>query len=356
VKGHRAGGGWTAWELGLAAVYGLLCAAVGFFAFVEIYFTVTHLVHQWMGDWAWIVPASAEGMFTGLYAGWLLLDLKDTPPRAVTWMLGALLTASAAGSYWLNIYAARGAVPDAIAHVIVVTAFYGQLLFAKILVRRLKVTPEERAAAVTLADAQAHARDMLRSGLGLSWRFRAPVLLRRQLLSGRLPAKVMEAIGSGARYGGATVWEPAVEAWIAAAVTLPERTAEVLRAARAEASAPPPATPSQDPPASTAGTPPGEASGSTAGTAGGTPAASPSQAPVTRGRRLVPAKASDDDLAALIIPLLAEGDVSPTRVVKVIREQAGGRASIGHERAGKVLALAAQQAQRVVSIGDRRQA
>jgi hypothetical protein len=347
---HRNTGSWTFWECTLAAAYGLLCVLVGFFAFIEIYFTVTHLVHPWMGDWAWIVPASAEGMFTGLYAGWLLLDLKDTPPREVTWMLGSLLAASAAGSYWLNIYAARGIVPDAIAHVIVVTAFYGVLVMAKILVRRLRTTPEERAARTALADAQAHARDMLRSGLGFWWRFRAPVLLRRQLRSGRLPAKVTEAVASGARFGGSTVWEPAVETWIAAAVTVPERTAEVLRAARAEASAPPAGTASPEAPAAPAGAPPGgdsETSGGPARTAArGTSAK----------RRLVPSKASDDELAALLVPLLAAGTVGPTRVVKVIREAAGGKASIGHERAVKVLALATSRAQRVVPIGERRQA
>jgi hypothetical protein len=348
------GRAWTPWECALAAVYGLLCIAVGFFAFVEIYFTVTHLVHQWMGDWAWIVPASAEGMFTGLYTGWLLLDLRDTPPRAVTWMLGGLLAASTAGSYWLNIYAARGVVPDAIAHVIVVTAFYGVLLMAKILIRRLRVTPEQRALSVTLADAKAHARDMLRSGLGISWHLRAPVLLRRQLRSGRLPAKVMEAVADGARYGGATVWEPAVEAWVATAVTLPERTAEVLRAARAEASAPPPATPSRDPSEEVAGTPLEEVPATPVGSTAETTSGDPSRGASAKPRRLVPAKASDDELAALITPLLTEGEVSPTRVVKVIREHAGGKASIGHERAGKVLALAAEQACRVVSIGERR--
>lgn len=79
--------------------------------------------------------------------------------------------------------------------------------------------------------------------------------------------------------------------------------------------------------------------------------------PSPRPRRLVPARASDEDLAALLLPLLADGrELTPTGVVKVVREAAGGKHGIGHERAGKVLALATQQASRVVSIGERRQA
>lgn len=53
---------------------------------------------------------------------------------------------------------------------------------------------------------------------------------------------------------------------------------------------------------------------------------------------------------------MAGEEVSPTRVVKIVREAAGGKASVGHDRAGKVLELAQGQAQRVVPIGERRQA
>ena len=174
---------WTGAELFLAYAYALLCPAIGFFAFVEIYQTATHLVHPWFGDWAWIVPLSAEGMFTALYCGWVLLELRDDPPARVRVLLGVFLAACGAASYALQILAARGIVADALAHAIVVTAFFGVLIFGKVLVRRLKVTPAARALEAAMADARQHAIDLVRDRKGRLWRFGVPSLLRRQILA-----------------------------------------------------------------------------------------------------------------------------------------------------------------------------
>jgi hypothetical protein len=141
----------------------------------------------------------------------------------------------------------------------------------------------------------------------------------------------------------AALWEPAVQSWIAAAAALPERTAQVVRAARAAASAPPPEVPAQSLPEV-----PPQSPALPSAIPSATPPAAPRKAPPAGSRkpgRLIPARASDDDLAALLVPRLAAGEeVSTTRVVKLVREAADGRASIGHERAGKVLALARQKA------------
>ena len=111
--------------------------------------------------------------------------------------------------------------------------------FAKTGVRSLLVTDAERDRSHALADARAYAQDILRSALGPFWRWQAPLLLRRQLRSGRLPASVMTAVETC----DAARWERSVETWITAAVVLPERFAGVLAAARAEASQSAPAAP-----------------------------------------------------------------------------------------------------------------
>ena len=213
---HRKG--WTAGEILLAAVYMLLCPLIGFFAFVEIYQTVTHLVHAWFGDWAWIVPAAAEGLFTALYAAWLLLELKDKPrpPRPLRLALTALTGACMAGSYWLNIASARGVLDDAVAHVIVVTAFFGVLIVGKMLVRRLKVTPAERALETAREDARQYAIDLVHAVRGRWWRYRedVPSLLKRQIGTGRLPDAVLEDVKLKVSIGRTSGWQETVRGWV----------------------------------------------------------------------------------------------------------------------------------------------
>lgn len=211
---HRKG--WTASESALAVIYALLCPLIGVFAFVEIYQTVTHLVHPWFGDWAWIVPASAEGMFTALYIGWVLLELRDDPPRRVRYLTAGFLAACGLGSYWLNIYAAHGVVPSAVAHGVVVTAFFGVLIFGKVLLRRLNVTPSQRAMEGAMGDARQYAIDLVRAEKGLLWRWRGdiPSLLRRYILTGRLSHEVREAVRLAVSIGRTSGWEAAVREWV----------------------------------------------------------------------------------------------------------------------------------------------
>jgi hypothetical protein len=344
------------WLAGGVVALGLTLTPI---AFGVMYVNVTGLLRPDLHGGAWAVPVGTEVGFTGLFLAELLLEWIGKPLR---W-LPVLEYLLAAASIVLNAIPGWGTIAGVLGHEALPIVFFGYLIVGKATVRRLAVSDEAKRHEVALADAQAHARDMLRSALGIRWRMKAPLMLRRQLRSGRLPARVLEAVETGS----ATEWEDAVETWIAAAVTLPERTREVLRAARAEASARPLPDPSESPSAGTpetpSGTPSEDASASTSDAPSATPPAAPSRtAPKAppkappKPRRLIPSKASDDDLAELIIPLLADGEVSPTKAVKVIREAAGGKASIGHDRAKTVIALAQEQANRVVPIGERRQA
>lgn len=328
----------TGGQRGLGGLIVLLALLLTPVFFIVMFITVNNMLGPYFEGWAWTVPVATELTFTLLFLWALLMEWTRNPSHAL-WIAPYPFAVMSAV---LNVWAAHGNIPGMLGHLAVTLAFFTPVTFAKMGVRRMLVTDEERHAAAALKDAQAHARDMLRSGLGITWRFRAPVLLRRQLRAGRLPAKVMEAVASG----NATEWESAVEAWIGTAVALPERTREVLRAARAEALARPLPTPAE----SLSGTPSGGTPGTPSETpADGTPEALPEAPPKPPSRRtpkpprLIPSKASDADLAGLIVPLLAEGEVSPTKVVKVIKEETGGKSSIGHERAKTILALAVER-------------
>jgi hypothetical protein len=325
-------------------------------AFGVMYVTVTDLLRASFGTLAWTVPVGTEVGFLGLFLADLLLEWIHKPLR---WLHSAPYVLAAV-SLCLNALAARGSLAATLGHAVLPLVFFGYLLAAKAVVRRLVADDDARRHEVALADARAHAHDILRSALGVFWRFRAPVLLRRQLRSGRLPAKVLEAVESGARFGGATIWEPAVETWITAAVVLPERFAGVLAAARAEASQSTPVSAPGGASGGTASDPAGVPADASGATPGSTPQGAPESIPAgpgitparasrgTAGRhaRLIPSKASDDELADLVVPLLAKGAVSKYRVIEAVREAAGGKGkpSIGDERAGKVLALAHERA------------
>lgn len=202
----------------------LLGLALTPIAFVVMYVTVTDLLRPSLGVLAWTVPVGTEVGFIGLFLADLLLEWAGKPLRwlpAVPYLL-------AAASIALNALAGDHALAGVLGHEVLPAVFFGYLIAGKSAVRRLAVSDEARRHEIALADAKAHARDMLRSACGPFWHLTAPVLLRRQLRSGRLPALVLEAVETGE----AVTWEPAVEAWIASSVTLPERTREALRVAR----------------------------------------------------------------------------------------------------------------------------
>ena len=343
---------------GFAATLGLGLAPM---FFIVMFMTVNELLGPYFSGWAWTVPVATETTFVLLTVLAILFEWTRRPVPSL-WKLPYLF---AALSLFMNVWAYRDSPAGIAGHLAVTAAFFIPMGFAKTTVRKLIVTSAERARAASLADARAHAYDVLRAAFGVLWRYRTPVLLRRQLKSGRLPAAVAAAVETC----DAATWEPVVQAWITAAVTLPSQVGKALRAASVAAAATPSegagGTPEEAPGTPLAGTsePPSKEA------AEPLPAAHPNPSPAlaahrpgrgprtlrgvpanssdgSRGRgsgeaAIVPSKASDRDLADLLVPLLAKGEeVSQTRTVKIIREAAGGSTGIGPERAGRVLGLA----------------
>lgn len=215
-------------------------------SFVVMFLTVNTLLASAMDGWAWAVPIGTEAGFIGLFFADLLLESKRRP--AV--LLHLAPYAFAVVSLWLNAAAAHGDVTAMVGHSVLPMVFFGYLLAAKLLARRLSVSDADRRRQVATRDAIAHARDILRAA-DFWWRLRAPVLLRRQIRSRRLPAAVAGAIDEGA-----AKWQPAVEQWITRSLVLPEGVSAQLTAARAEAAqVTPAATPEVTPMAPVQATP-----------------------------------------------------------------------------------------------------
>ncbi len=350
------------WLAGVAVALELALAPV-FFAVMFV--TVNGMLAASFRWWAWAVPVSTEITFILLLVLAVLFEWMRRPVP-VLWKLPYLFMGL---SSFMNVWAGRGSVADLAGHLAVTAAFFIPLAFAKTTVRKLIVTPAERARAQSLADARAHAYDVLRAAFGVLWRYRTPALLRRQLRSGRLPAAVMAAVGTC----DAGTWEPVVQAWITAAVTLPGQVGKALRAASAAVAV----TSGEEAigtPSETAAEPlpeagpeplaqePVDTSESLAEVSARSSRTPGPRSPGKGSRRLhgvpvrpsggvreegsgrtpvIPSKASDEALAALLLPKLAAGEeVSQTRTVKIVREAAGGSTGIGPERAARVLALA----------------
>jgi hypothetical protein len=214
VMGSHARQGWTGLQASLAAVCAVIGVAIAVLGFIDIYLTVTHLLRASWGAWSWTVIVLGEGSFTGCYVGWLLLDLRDRPPKRIRWFLFAYLSAFAAGSVALNVDAAGRSFAAVASHLIVVVSFFGYLLFAKVLVRRLSADPSARALETAMADARQHAIDLCRDRKGLLWRYRVPSLLRRQVTSGRLPDEVRSDVAMKVSVGRTSGWEGTVRDWV----------------------------------------------------------------------------------------------------------------------------------------------
>ncbi len=219
----------TLGQLWLAAVAVALELALAPVFFAVMFVTVNGMLAASFKWWAWTVPVSTEITFVLLLVLAVLFEWMRRPVP-VLWKLPYLFMGL---SSFMNVWAGRGSVADLAGHLAVTAAFFIPMGFAKTTVRKLIVTPAERARAQSLADARAHAYDVLRAAFGVLWRYRTPALLRRQLRSGRLPAAVMAAVDTC----DAGTWEPVVQAWITAAVTLPGQVGQSLRAAAAAASA-----------------------------------------------------------------------------------------------------------------------
>jgi hypothetical protein len=205
---------WTGPHIVVATGCTVIAVAVAVLGFLDIYLTITHLLHQWWGDWAWTVIVLGEGAGVGAYLGWLLLEMRDNPPKRIRVFVACFLAAFAAASLGLNVLASKGSVADALSHVVVVGAFFGYLFYAKVLVERLSGTAHSRALEVAMADARQYAMDLCRDRKGRAWRWRVPVLLRRQILSGRLTDDVRQQVSLMVGARRTSGWEEKIREWV----------------------------------------------------------------------------------------------------------------------------------------------
>lgn len=203
--------GWTFWQIVLAGVCGILGVGITVLSFIDLFVTVNHLVAPWWHWLAWTVVFIGEGSFTGTYLGWLLIDLKGKASRPWRLFILAILSVFAAASLTLNVYAGRYSLPDAVSHLIVVVAFFGYLIFAKMMVRQLSADPAKQAIEAALNDTRRYAIDYCKASRGPLWRWRVPSLVRVQILRSRLPDEVRQAVEMRASMGG---WQKDVREWL----------------------------------------------------------------------------------------------------------------------------------------------
>jgi hypothetical protein len=313
----------TAGQQWLAAGYVIFGLALTPISFIVMLLTVQKLLAPTLGFWAWSVPVGTEAGFIGLFCADLLLEWKHRPLRVLR--LAPYLFAAI--SLALNVIAARGVVSGILGHAVLPLVFFGYILVAEAVVRRLSVTEDERALEVAMADALAHARDLARDRLGVFWRLRCPSLLSRQIRSGRATAAVRDAAASGVQAD----LEAEVGRWVAAGLAVTAKAEVTAEMARQEITRTPAAAPAAEhlpkalPEVSAAPVPKAITEGT----------AKPSVSAVQRVRRLGGRKATDEDIRSAIREMYADGGkVTKYRVVKELKGPHGG---IAEPRAGRLL-------------------
>ncbi len=201
--------------------------------------------------------------------------------------------------------------------------------------------------ALEMEQARLYARDLVRAAPD---EHRPPFssLLRKRIRTGRLPEAVRKAVLASKANDWAPGWEDAVTGWVTTAMALPAHLAANLENTHAAIAV----TASRN------------ADEGAHVSSDGQPAPVPTQAPPvmptetmteappklpTRKRRIVVAKATDDDLAEVVMPLFDDGaGVTPYAVVKAVEEASGGT-KIGYPRARRIMA-AAERKHRVPTV------
>jgi hypothetical protein len=252
--------GWTLPQVAFAAWQALLHIGITAIAFVVIYQTVTKVARPYLGRLDWAPVAAGEIAFIGLYGNSVLLAWRKKAPGVTR---GVLMAAIVAGSVILNVYGARGKLPDVVIHLVIVGAFFGLMLDGKSVIARLrggKVRGDRLSAAEWASHPvrslrlarwmQAWAEPSRKAALGrymrllyavalaqadervgrvpLLWRRRLPVTLRYQLATGLLPEPIMAGEGD---------WQEAVSRHVSKQLSL----------LPAKPSAPPEGAPAESP-------------------------------------------------------------------------------------------------------------
>ena len=202
--------------------------------------------------------------------------------------------------------------------------------------------------ALELEQARLYARDLVRAAPP---QHRPPFssLLRKRVRSGRLPEAVRRAVKGSMANEYAPGWEEPVTEWVTTAMALPVSIAANLENTRAAISR----SADEAAPVSIDKSAPVVPTQAPAVTSTEAVTEKPAQAS-TRKRRIVVSKASDDELAEIVMPLFEDGsEVTRYKVMKAIEEASGGT-RIGYPRVEKIMELARRK--RVVPIGERKRA
>lgn len=318
---HARQRGWKLLRRSLIAGGVLLSPAF----FIVMFVTVTALVRPTLGIWAWTVPVATEGCFLLLYGLDILLEWARKPKgwlRFTPYFFAAV-------SLVLNVWAFRTNVPGLLGHGVITIAFFLPVIAAESAVRDMAVTDEEMRLREAVADARQYAVDVCRSQRGRLWRWRVPVLLRTQILSGRLPDEVRETITAMLAEGRSSGWQAGIREWVLGPEGL-NLTAQAATDARKARETITRQAPPQTPPAALPEVPaPAPPRAITAPSAKGAVTA------VHKVRRLGGRKATDDEILDAIREMFADGSaVTKYRVVKELKGPHGG---IAEPRAGRLL-------------------
>jgi hypothetical protein len=243
--GRPAPGRWTIPQRLCAGILAVLSLGVVAPAFFAIYETVTKLVRPWLHGSAWIVPVSGEVAFMVAFGCGILLAWRKAPDVPVR---VAGMTLLAVASVVLNVYAGRDALPDAVAHLVIVAAFFIVTLTGKATITSLR-GGKVRAGRVTAGEFLAsplravrlwrwmrvwgepsrtaarhrytvllYAIDVARSDPGVGkrpfrWRRKLPAYLRYDLAAGDLGPEIAAAGDN---------WKKAVREYVRAQLTVPD--------------------------------------------------------------------------------------------------------------------------------------
>jgi Protein of unknown function (DUF2637) len=254
------------------------------------------------------------------------------------WVLGV----EALRFMWRHLHRDPSAAPDRIPR----ARWFACPLATPALWRRMKaldVTSWQKMAA--MEEARLHVRDRIKAAREADAGLVVPGALARVVRTGRLPAVILDAVLLDLEYGGTSRTEAAAEAWTDARLTLRESVTAALHARRRDI-----ARSAGDEDAAVTPAP----SSAPTSRSDGAPAAAPTARTASAKRRAVSARATDEELADLILPLLDGPDeVKKYAVNKAIKEARGG--GVRDDRAGRILELAQRKhrAQRVVPIGDK---
>jgi hypothetical protein len=202
---------WTWPQAILAGAAGLFAAAITPLFFASLFMAVRDLLQSSSyGAWPWIVPLATEGCFMVLF----LLDVVTVLRRKPRGRLRFAPYLFAAGSLVLNFLAGRGHPAAITGHVMVTLAFFVTVIEGEDAVRKLAVADKDARVAEMMADARRYAIDVVRDRRGRLWRWRVPVLLRRDIRTGRLCDEVRAAVELAVSVGRTSGWRQPVLDWV----------------------------------------------------------------------------------------------------------------------------------------------